>query len=166
MTRRLLALAVVAAAAALAVTGVSSAKLYAKCVPNVSPGTAVEKERRIQIFCGTAKATVRQSGVTRRFTPGMCLRYPNVLIVGIGKLTTLRPDKGPLYDAFYVAFSATKDGTYRRVTARYQVPGKETAFQGTFKVSGKRTRASFNGRVVRADRPGPGAAVSGSLTCK
>jgi hypothetical protein len=164
--RRALVLAVIAAVAALVVTGVSSAKLYAKCVPNVVPGTAIEKERKIQIFCGTATATVRQTGVTRKFTPGMCLRYPNVLIVGVGKLTTLRPGKGPLYKAFYVAFPALKDGTYKKVTARYQVPGRQIAFQGTFKVSGKRSRATFNGRVVRTDRPGLGVPLSGSFTCK
>jgi hypothetical protein len=162
--RRVLVLAL-AAEAALVVTSVSSAKVYTKCVPNVVPGSAIEKQLKIQIFCGSAKATVRQGGVVRRFVPGMCLAYPNVLVVGIGKLTNVTEDKGPLYKAFYVAFPATKDGTFKKVNAQYQLPGRVVGFQGTFKVSRKRTRATFTGRVVRRDRKF-GAPVSGSFTCK
>ena len=166
MIRRLVVLAILAGTVALVTSGVSSAKVYAKCIPNKQPGSAVEKQRHIRIFCGSAKVTFRQSGVTSTITSGMCLRYPTSLVVGIGKLTQLRLNLKPLYKAYFVAFPALKDGTFKNVVGRYQMPGRETPFVGTFVITQKRSKATFKGHALTTNRRKLGPALSGTITCK
>ena len=165
MNRRVVVAAVLAGSVALVLTGVSSATVYSKCVPNQRPGAAIEKNHRIRLFCGTARVTFRQSGVTRSVTNGMCLRYPNVFIVAIGKLTQPQLNQTPLYKAYYVAFPALKDGTFKQVLGRYQVPGRDVFFTATFHVTGKRSKATFSGHTTLPNRK-PGPALAGTITCK
>jgi hypothetical protein len=159
--RALVVLAVLVAAAFAVNASAAPAKVIRKCIPNREAGIERIGFTTLITYCGSAKATMKSSGNTTRYTGGACLKIVGNLIVGFGKYTT-QVSPTALSNAFYLVIPATGDGTFRQSVLTLQKKGQKARAANNVKVvvSGGRSRGTFSGKILN------GPKFTGSFTCK
>jgi hypothetical protein len=161
--RRLLVLAALLAASALAV-GTASAParpLAGRCIPDKQAGVQVVNHVALIVYCGHAKLTLKTGHTTKLWTNGMCLKTAGNLTLGFGKYTALLHPIA-LSNSLVLVIPAAGDGTFRLGLLTVQKKGQKATVADKVKVvvKGKRSRGTFTGRFLK------GATFTGSFTCK
>jgi hypothetical protein len=151
--------ALVVALAALAATAAAGSGTAASTA--CKAGIHVIGRTTYRVYCGPAAASVKVSGKTHSFRHGTCLRAGKLFTVSIGTLTM---SKGkPRYSYLGITVpAAKKDGSYTRAVVTWAFGGKRySLYNVKVRLSGKRTRGTFSGRIV-----GRTGNVTGSFRCK
>jgi hypothetical protein len=164
--KRLLVLAAVLAASALAV-GTASAparSLAGKCIPDEQAGVQIVNHVALIVYCGHAKLTLKEGTKVTHWggkNNGMCLKTAGNLTVGFGKYTAILHPIALANSLVLIAPSPT-DGTYRLGVLTVQKKGKKATVADKVKIviKGKRSRGTFSGKFPK------GAKFTGSFTCK
>jgi hypothetical protein len=116
-----------------------------------------------RVFCGPARASIKVGKTRQSFRHGSCLKIAGgrVFTMSIGTLQ-LGAAK-PRYSYLGITVpGARHDGSYRRAVVAWAYAGKRyTLYNVAVKLSGKRTRGTFSGRVV-----GRRGTVTGSFRCR
>jgi hypothetical protein len=161
--RRLLVLAALLAASALAVgTGSAPARpLLGKCIPDKQAGLQVVNHVALIVYCGHAKLTLKNGAKTTHWTKGMCLKTAGNLTVGFGKYTAILHPIA-LANSLVLVIPAASDGTYRLGLLTIQKKGEKATVADKVKVvvKGKRSGGAFSGKFPK------GAKFTGSFTCR
>jgi hypothetical protein len=161
--RRLLVLATVLAASALAVGAASAPArpLVGKCIPDKQAGVQVVNHVALVVYCGHAKLTLKQGSTVKHWTNGMCLKTAGNLTLGFGKYTAILHPIA-LANSLVLVIPAKGDGTYKLGLLTVQKKGQKATVADKVKgeVKGKRSRGTFSGQFLK------GARVTGSFTCK
>jgi hypothetical protein len=163
--RRLLVLAAVLAASALAV-GTASAparSLNTKCVPDKKAGVEIVNHVALIVYCGHAKLTLREGTKVTHYTNGMCLTAGGTFVAGFGKYTSVMHPIA-ISNSLVLEAPANRDGTYRLGLLTVQKKGQKVIVADKVKVviRGKRSRGTFSGKFQN----GPKTKFTGSFTCK
>src|SRR5262245_6405909 len=163
----------VAAASALALTGVSSG---ATNISTCTAGMTTVGGNSARVFCGPAKATVQVAGKTIHYSGGSCERTGKYLALQIGTvvLGVKKNQKIPYFSvligkypgAFAGNSAAGKDGTYtgglvsvRGPAGTWDLNGYDKSVKVTLK--GNRSRGTFTGNTYFS----PHTHVSGKFSC-
>jgi hypothetical protein len=124
-----------------------------------TPGPQVMGGVRVQVFCGTATATIRIGGRTIRVKNGECgPNVPGYFSVRVGILT-FSPSH-PKYAFFAAYVDGDRGGKYRDQRLAYEFGRHHyEVLPNTVKLAASMARGTFVGRIRTAQR------VSGSFTC-
>ena len=160
----------VAAASALALSGVSSG-----ATTSCTAGMTTVGGHSARVFCGPARATVHVAGRTIHFAGGSCQRTAKALTLQIGTVVLgAKSQKIPYFGVEigkYLGASpgnpvAAKDGTYtgglvvvRNRAGAWDLNGYDKSVKVT--LQGNRSHGTFTGKTYFS----PHTRVSGSFTC-
>jgi hypothetical protein len=168
VTARAFSALLAAAALVLALAASSgAASRRAACTPGIVKFGGVTA----RVFCGPAKATLKASGKTLRFSGGSCERTGTYVTVNIGTVvlgqtTKRKPDYFGLDVGAYAGAStkpATHDGVYRGGVIAADFAGKAYLVRGDtarITLAGGRTRGTFTSTLLFG-----GGSVSGTFSC-